>query len=328
MINMRNVVFIVFVMGFSCQRNPSYFMTQGEIFKTSAHIKYEYVRALDKEIFARLDSFDLSLNPFHPQSVISQVNRNDAVEVDDWFIAVFNKAQEIAAQTQGAYDITCAPFINFWGFGYDHHLSDQQQILDSLRAFVGYEKVALSDRKIIKTDERLQLNASSLAKGYAVDVIAELLESYGITNYMVEIGGEVRTAGNNPAGKAWGIEILKPIDDSTGVVREQQTVIHLHRAAIATSGNYRNFYIKDGKKYAHTIHPKTGYPADSNMLSASVICSDCMTADAWATAFMVVGVEQAVCLAEKIPNMEYLFIYTDDDGQWQEARSANFGKTL
>jgi thiamine biosynthesis lipoprotein len=309
-----------------CRQQENYYFTQGRIFKTSAHFKYKFHRDLGKEIFARLDSFDLSLNPFNPQSIIYKVNHNEEVEIDDWFITVFNKAQEISELTGGAYDITSAPLINLWGFGYEKIGQATPSIVDSLKQFVGYRKVRIEGRKVIKDDTRLQLNASSIAKGYACDIIAQLFDSYGITDYMIEIGGEIHVKGKNPSGKLWSIEILKPVEDSTGIKQECQQLVFLENKSLATSGNYRNFYIKDGKKYAHTINPLTGYPAEENILSSSVIYPDCMTADAFATAFMVLGLEKSCALADKIPEMDYLFIYANDEKGFSEKRSRNFDR--
>jgi thiamine biosynthesis lipoprotein len=305
----------------SCKKQSPYYLTQGEIFHTSFHFKYQYKRELGKEIQARLDSFDLSLNPFNKNSIIYKVNKGDEVEVDDWFIAVFNKACEISETTGGLYDITCAPFINLWGFGYEKINQVNQSVIDSIKQFVGYNKVRLEGRKIIKDDPRLQLNASSIAKGYACDVIAQLFDSYNIANYMIEIGGEIHAKGYNPNHEYWRIEIVKPVDDNSGYLTEMQEIVQLNNASLATSGNYRNFYIKDGKKYAHTINPLTGYPAEETILSATVIYPDCMTADAFATAFMVMGLEKACSVADRISGMDYLFVYADEKGNLQEKRS-------
>jgi thiamine biosynthesis lipoprotein len=322
------LAFSLFLLFFSCQQQGKYYLTQGDIFKTTAHIKYNYRRDLGKEIFARLDSFDLSLNPFNQNSIIYKVNHNEDVEVDDWFITVFNKAKEISEITGGAYDITCAPLVNIWGFGFEKKGEITPRAIDSIKQFVGYQKVWLEGRKVIKENPSVQINASSLAKGYACDVIAELLDSYGITDYMIEIGGEIHAKGKNPDGKSWNIEILKPIDDTTGTIKEHQESIHLDNYSLATSGNYRNFYVKDGKKYAHTINPLTGYPAGVvetdnylPLLSATVLYPDCMTADAFATAFMVLGLEKSCVIAEQFPEMSYLFIYTNEKGVFLEKKS-------
>jgi thiamine biosynthesis lipoprotein len=313
---------------FACGKQERYYLTQGEIFKTTAHIQYKYRRDVGKEIYARLDSFDLSLNPFNPQSILYKVNRNEAVEVDDWFITVFRKAQEIAAMSGGYYDVTAAPLINLWGFGFEKIDAVTPQAIDSLMQFVGYQNVRLDGRKVVKVDSRMQLNFSSIAKGYAVDVTAALLDSYGIQDYMVEIGGEVRTRGKNASGKIWKVEILKPVDDPTGQIRERQEIIALDHCALATSGNYRNFYVREGKKYAHTINPLTGYPSEEAILSASVLHPDCLTADAWATAFMVLGLDRAVALADSIPDLDYLFIYAGENGDLEEKCSRNFDRLL
>ncbi|MDR0833544.1 MAG: FAD:protein FMN transferase [Candidatus Symbiothrix sp.] len=290
----------------SCRPSEKYYLTEGEIFKTTAHIKYRYSKDLGNEIYARLDSFDLSLNPFNSQSIIYKVNHNEPVAVDDWFITVFNKAQEIAALTNGAYDITCAPLISLWGFGPDSLIAPTPHSIDSIRQFVGYQKIWLDGRQVIKADPRVQLNASSIAKGYAVDLVAELFENKGIKNYMVEIGGEIHAHGHNPAGNDWQIEVSKPVDDSTGVAQERMQVISLHNRSVATSGNYRNYHIRDGKKVVHTINPLTGYPVQTDLLSVSILYPDCMTADAVATACMVTGSENAKKLIAHFPGMESL----------------------
>jgi thiamine biosynthesis lipoprotein len=270
-----------------------------------------------------LEKFDLSLNPFNQESIIYKVNNNEPVEVDDWFITVFNKAREISEISGGTYDITCAPLINLWGFGFSKIENANQQTIDSLKQFVGYEKVHLEGRKVIKDDPRLQLNASSIAKGYACDVIAQLFDSLGITDYMVEIGGEINAKGKSPRGNCWRIEITKPLDDATGQQQERMERVELCNKSLATSGNYRNYYVKDEKKIAHTINPLTGYPAESNILSASVFYPDCMTADAFATAFMTMELEKAVSIGDRIPELAYLFIYADAFGNLQEKKSSN-----
>lgn len=305
----------------ACVNNGKYFIASGEIFHTSFHIKYKYNRDLSAEIAARLDSFDLSLNPFNKQSVIYKVNNNIPVEVDDWFITVFNKANEISEISGGMYDITCAPLINLWGFGPNRIDSVNQHTIDSLKEFVGFKKIHLEDKKVVKDDLRVQLNASSIAKGYSCDIIAELFDSYGITDYMIEIGGEVHTKGVNPFGDCWKIQIAKPVDDKSGQINEGQEVVALCNRSVATSGNYRNYYIKDGKKIAHTINPATGYPAESNLLGVSIFYSDCMTADAFATAFMTMDKDKAVALAKTIEGIDYLFIYSDDSGALKEEKS-------
>ena len=316
----------------ACKNETKYYKTSGEVFKTRFEIQYKHNRILEKEIQDCFDKFNLSLNPFNKESIIYKINNNEPVEVDNWFITVFNKAIEVSEISGGMYDITCAPFINLWGFGFQkiNEGTDKQHTIDSLMQFVGYKKVRLDGRKVIKDDPRLQLNASSIAKGYACDVIGKLLDSYGITNYIVNIGGEIHAKGRNPSGFCWRIEITKPIDDATGMIKERMEVIQLCNKSLATSGNYRNYYVKDGKKYAHTINPLTGYPAESNILSASVIHQNCMTADAFATVFMTLDVEKAVELGDslQIDGLDYLFIYEDENGKLKEKRSVNMDDYL
>jgi len=322
---------LAFFLSFStCKKENSYHHNTGEVFKTRFNIKYKYNRILDKEIQDCFRKFDLSLNPFNKESIIYKVNNNESVEVDDWFITVFNKAMEVSEISDGRYDITCAPFINLWGFGFQkmNDVADLQHAIDSLKQFVGYQKIRLESRKVIKEDPRLQLNASSIAKGYACDVIAKLLESYGITNYLVEIGGEVHAKGKNQSGVCWRIEIPKPLDDASGWVHERMEVVGLCDKSIATSGNYRNFHVKDGKKYGHTINALTGYPAESPILSASVLYPDCMTADAFATVFMTMDLDEAVSLGNEIYDLDYLFIYADEKGNLREKRSVNMDKYI
>ena len=273
---------------------------------------------MTEKIDAEFQKFNLSLNPFNPNSIISQVNRNEPIEADDWFIEVFNKAKEVSDHSEGVFDITCAPLVNLWGFGFSKMDSVTPQMIDSIKQFVGYQKVRLDGRKVIKDDPRTLLNCSAIAKGYASDVIARLLEREGVENYMVEIGGEVTMKGVNQNGKCWRIGINKPEDDSTGIKNDVGEVVELcKKGGVATSGNYRNYYIKDGKKYAHTIDPRTGYPSEQSILSATIVAGDCITADAYATAFMAMGLEKAREAAKNIPGIEYYVIYTDENGKHQ-----------
>ena len=302
------LLFLVLVFSSGCNNDKQYFLCQGNVFHTSYHIKYEYSGLLDDAIQEELRRFDLSLNPFNPQSIISKVNNNEPVEVDSFFITVFNKAQEVSRITDGAFDITVAPLVNLWGFGFSKIDSVSPAAIDSLKQYVGYEKVRLEGRRVVKAFPQVQLNASAIAKGYACDVVGRLLDSYGVRNYLVEIGGEVRAKGKNPKGVCWRIEITKPEFDPTGIIQERQTVIPLCDKGMASSGNYRNFYVKDGVIFGHTINPATGYPAEQSILSATVITSDCMTADAYATAFMVLGIDASVALAGKLPGLQYYLI--------------------
>jgi thiamine biosynthesis lipoprotein len=302
----------------SCQQRPSYYEESGTVFHTLYQIKYQSEELLTDKIDAELQAFNLSLNPFNPNSILAKVNRNEDVEVDAWFTTVFNKAMEVSERSGGMFDVTAAPLINLWGFGFERKDSVSPQVIDSLMAFVGYRKIHLENKRVVKDDPRMMLNFSAIAKGFACDVIAALLEREGVTNYMVDIGGEVAVKGVNPDGNCWRVGISKPEDDAYGTCSDINEITRLcNKCGLATSGNYRNFYMKDGKKYAHTIHPLTGYPSEQTILSASILASDCMTADAYATAFMAMGVDAACRMAEGIPEIEYYLIYSGSDDTFQ-----------
>ena len=234
-----------------------------------------------------------SLSPFNKESVISRINRNEEVTPDSMFVHVFQLAKTISEHTYGAFDITVAPLVNAWGFGFKNGQDLTPAQIDSILSFVGFEKVALENGKIVKQDPRVILDCSAIAKGYGSDAVARLFDRKGIRNYMIEIGGEIVVKGLSPKEQKWKVGINKPIDDSLNVNNEIQTILNVTDLGIATSGNYRNFYYKDGKKYAHTIDPHTGYPVQHSILSSTVLAKDCATADAYATAFMVLGLEQA-----------------------------------
>lgn len=308
----------------SKQEELTYQHDSGEIFHTYFHIKYEHTHSVKEEIMEALERFDQSLNPYRENSIIYNVNNNIPVELDTLFIEVFNKSMEVSRKTGGKFDITASPFINAWGFGFEEMDNVTPQKIDSMKAFVGYNKIRIEDGTIVKDDPRVQINTSAIAKGYSSDIVADVLESFGITNYMVEIGGEIIMSGVNEKGSCWRIGIDKPTDDSLAMQRELHLILSICDKAVATSGNYRNYYVKDGVKYAHTIDPETGYPAEQNILSATIIADDCMTADAYATAFMTMGVEKSVEVAKTIPGLHYYFIYTNPNGEMDTLFSDDF----
>jgi thiamine biosynthesis lipoprotein len=315
------VVGLWLIMGAGCTNKP-YFEESGSVFHTLYSIKYQAPQLLTEKIDAELQAFNFSLNPFNPNSIIAKVNRNEEVEVDEWFADVFNKAQEISEQSGGAFDATVAPLVNLWGFGFSKMDSVTPQMVDSIKTFVGYRKIRLEGKTVVKDDPRILLNFSAIAKGYACDVVARLLEREGVTNYMIDIGGEVAMRGVNQQGDCWRIGINKPTDDLSGTNTELEEIIRPCKpCGIATSGDYRNYYEKEGKRYAHTINPETGYPAGQNLLSSTVVADDCMTADGYATAFMVMGAEKAIETARNLPGIEYFFIYSDTAGNHRIAYS-------
>ena len=298
-------------------QQANYNSITGLVFGTVYNITYQYDGDLKSEIETELKRFDLSLSPFNDSSVISRVNRNEELVTDSFFQTCFNRSMEISRETEGAFDITVAPLANAWGFGFKKGTFPDSLMIDSLLQFTGYEKVKLENGKVIKQDPRTMLSCSAVAKGYSVDVVAHLLDRKGIKNYMVDIGGEVVVKGKNATGDLWRIGINKPYDDSLAVKQDIQTILNLTDVGMATSGNYRNYYYKDGKKYAHTIDPRTGYPVQHSILSSTVVAEDCMTADALATSFMVMGLEEAEKFCKANPMIDAYFIYSGENGEFK-----------
>lgn len=296
------------------QQNTPYQRDEGFIFGTIYHITYQSDVNYQKEIEAELQKVDNSLSPFNKTSIISHINRNEDVKVDNMFAEVFQLAEKISKETDGAFDITVAPMVNAWGFGFKTGNPPTKQTVDSLRAIVGFQKVALEKEHVKKQNPHIMLDCSAIAKGYGSDIVARFLKKKGIQNFMVEIGGEIVVNGNSDKQVPWRVGINKPTDDSLNTSQELQDVINVTDIAMATSGNYRNFYYKNGKKYAHTIDPKTGYPVQHNILSATVLAKNCATADAYATSFMVMGLDGAKKVLEKHPELDAYLIYSDEKG--------------
>ena len=310
-----SVIVIGLALYVSKQRNTPFQKNSGFVFGTVYNITYQCDNDLQKGIEAELQKVDNSLSPFNKTSVISRVNRNEKVTVNEMFSEVFQLAEKISAETDGAFDITVAPMVNAWGFGFKTGNMPDARQLDSLRAIVGFHKVKLEGGRVVKKDPNIMLDCSAIAKGYGCDAVARFLEKNGVKNYMVEIGGEIVTCGVNDQRMPWKIGVTKPTDDSLNVNSELQTVLNVTNKAMATSGNYRNFYYKNGRKYAHTIDPKTGMPVQHSILSATVLADNCATADAYATSFMVMGLDKARKVLEKHPELMAYFICSGKNGK-------------
>ena len=292
------------------------YLAQGQIFGTVYHIQYESDKNLDSLILIELNAVDASLSMFNKNSTVSLINRNASHNTDPQFREVFSLSKRISPQTQGAFDVTVAPLVNAWGFGFKHASSVAPNQIDSLLSFVGIEKVHLEGDKIVKDDPRVMLDFSSVAKGYGVDRVARMFRSHGVNNFLIEIGGEISLEGEHPEGRPWKVGVNTPVDDSNPHSGDVFQAFSITDAAMATSGNYRRFYYKGGKRYAHTIDPKTGMPVAHSILSATVVASDCATADAYATAFMVLGVEKAKNVLKKHPELMAYFIYDKGNGSF------------
>ncbi len=326
---MKQVLLIVisFLIISACEKSPSkYIYNKGFIYGTVYSIIYESPDGKDfeDEINKKLKEYTMIFSTYEKESTISKINNNEAVEIGEEFLSCFKRSMEISEITNGAFDITAGPMVNAWGFGPDKKLKMDQAKVDSLTAITGYQKIEMENGEIIKQNPDMKLDMSAIAKGFTSDLIASFLIEKACENYLVEIGGEVVAKGVNERGNTWTVGISKPDEDLMVSNSELQAKIKLPDNALATSGNYRNFYEEDGKKYAHTIDPKTGYPVQHSLLSATVLAKDCMTADAFATAFMVMGHETGIELARSIPEIEVLFIYSDERGNNQIYMSEGF----
>jgi thiamine biosynthesis lipoprotein len=308
----RYALWLLFAAG--CERPPIYYTIDGFTQGTTYHIIYHDMqqRHLQPGIDSLLRGFSKSLSVYDSTSVISRMNRNEAVDADDYFIRAFRRSKEVYDDSAGAFDISASPLFNAWGFGFKHRETITPHLLDSLKTFVGMDKVRLDGRRLVKDDARITLNMNAIAQGYAVDVVSEWLEAQGVADYLVEIGGEIRCRGKNRKGKQWAVGIDKPEDGNNLAGERLQAVVHFTNRAMVTSGNYRKFYVEDGKKYAHTINPATGYPVTHNLLSATVFADDAITADAYATVFMVVGLARAKEILSQRPQWGAYLIYMED----------------
>lgn len=311
---------------FVLSRNKFY-ICEGEIFGTTYHIKYSATQDLSHEITQELQAVDLALSMFKEESTLSKFNRNEAFSSDQRFDAVVRLALQISQETHGAFDITVAPLVNAWGFGFQNKTQITNTKIDSILQFVGYEKLELHKGSLQKKDQRCHIDAGAIAKGYAVDRVAQVLSQHAAHNYMVEIGGEVAVRGKNEKNENWTIGINKA-QDTQGASQALQAIITLTDKAVATSGNYRNFYYENGKKYAHTIHPKTGRPVTHSLLSATVVAPTCAQADAYATALMVMGPEAAKKFVQQHSAIDAFLIYNDTKGTYQTWTSLGMKKLI
>lgn len=294
------------------------FTLKGAVFGTTYKITYlnsnvNYQKSIDS-LFLKMNA---SLSTYIPNSDISRINKGDTtVIVDDFFVEVFQKSKRIFIETEGFFDPTVGNLVNAWGFGPKNeiiNLTDQQ--IKNQMQFVGLEKVNLNNNHIIKENSEIYLDFNSIAKGYGIDVVARFLESKNVKNYLVEIGGEIRTGGFKLNKKPWVIKLVDPINSSSGFKN-----INLSNKSMATSGNYRKFRVTDsGDKFVHTVNPKTGYAIESNLLSASVIANlDCADVDAYATAFMAMGLEKTKKYLKKNKNIEVILLYSNNNGKLEE----------
>ena len=327
---MKKILFLLFfIQLIACTNynNTQYSKLEGLALGTTFNIIYQDKSdfVFKKQIDSLIHLVNKSMSTYIPNSDISKINKGDTtIFVDNLFQEVFNKSNRIYKETNGFFDPTIGILVNAWGFGPDEQIKglDSLLIINMLK-YVGFDKVKIENKQVIKKYSQTYIDFNAIAKGFAVDVIGRFLEQKGINNYLIEIGGEIRVRGLNQSQKLWSIAIEKPNFDGS---RSFQTKIDLNNESLATSGNYRKFKIDSitGKKYAHTIDTKTGYPSKSNLLSASVIAKlDCADVDGYATALMAMGFKDSKQFLQKHPELKAFLIYSDEKGEIKTYKTEN-----
>ena len=277
---------------FGSHQRTRFYSHEGVVWTTDYHVTYEARQDLGDSIQLILSNIDMSVSPYNKASLITALNEGTLNRVDAYIGRLLDASRVVHSESGGAFDPTVMPLVNAWGFGYKNGTPPTRFQLDSILQFVGMDKIALHGDTLVKSDPHLMLDFSSIAKGMACDEIGRMLARNGAVNWLVEIGGEVMASGVNQRGTAWNVSVDMPSDEQETVSHESALVIALDSAAVATSGNYRKWRVENGNKLSHIIDPHTGDSRAGTLLSVTVIASDCMTADAWATACMVMGEKQ------------------------------------
>ncbi|MBQ9466053.1 MAG: FAD:protein FMN transferase [Muribaculaceae bacterium] len=308
------VAAIIAAVAMWCRRGaPRYLLDEGVVWTTSYHITYQAAHPLSDSIQAVLDAVDRSASMFNKNSLLTAINANATDSVDDIVARLMDCAARVNSKSGGAYDPTVKPLVALWGFGRDSvNAVPSRDAIDSVLAFVGMDKIELKNGHIVKSDPRGQLDFSSIAKGLACDMVADMLRRNGVENYVVEIGGEVVSRGVNPNGKPWTVSIDDPVTST--VSQSDHTpllVVEAAGLAVATSGNYRRWRQDGSRRVSHIIDPATGNAAVSDLVSVTIIARDCMTADAWATACMAMGAERTQTLLKDVPNPAVMTVTLD-----------------
>ena len=330
--NILLVVLFVFIGLTSCEKETKSkdpIRLQGSVFGTTYSIIYYDINTdFDSEIQELFSEFNQSLSTYIPTSDISRINNGEkGIKIDKYFKEVFSKSLRIFKETDGYFDPTVGDLVNAWGFGPEKPLNNLDSTkVKELMTFVGFDKVKIENDEIIKQYSETYFDFNSVAKGFGIDIVGRFLESKGVQNYLIEIGGEIRALGTKPNGKEWKVQLDSPNTDGT---RTAYDVLTLSNKSMASSGNYRKFRIADnGEKYVHTINPKTGYAKESNLLAATVYAdSDCADVDAYATAFMAMGLREAKSFltARKLygskPELKVVLIFVNEKGELEEFRN-------
>lgn len=305
----------------SCSTPRTYKTIDGIMLGTTVHVVADVESTSSPELYSAVMKIDKqsqeSMSIFNKKSLISRLNSNQTDSVDSHIKYNLELAHTISELSDGIYDVTVKPLVEAWGFAGSEPL--QNPNIDSILDFVGYKKVKIEGGILIKEDPRIELDFNSIAKGYIVDLVANLVDSLGAENYIVEIGGEVRCKGVNESGNSWRIGIETPYDGNNDIGKTISKKIKMSEGGLATSGNYRRFYLNDkGEKIAHTIDPRTGRSAISSLLSVTVIAENCATADVLGTMFLAMGTEKALELAKNIEDIKVYFIIAAADGKYEE----------
>ncbi len=312
------LVSLTFLVLISCEKSKP-FKLGGNVFGTTYNIIYYGHANYEVEIDQLFANVNKSLSTYIPNSDISKINRGEKnVKVDALFEEVFQKSERIFKETDGFFDPTVGDLVNAWGFGPKKPLNDLDSTkVAKLMTYVGFNKVNIENGEVVKQHPETYFDFNSIAKGYGIDIVGRFLESKGVQNYLVEIGGEIRARGEKPEGKIWTVQLDNPNTDGS---RSAYTVLQITDKSMASSGNYRKFRIaEDGQKYVHTINPKTGYATESNLLAATVIANlDCADVDAYATAFMAMGLERTKKFLASKPDLEVILIFANENGQLEE----------
>lgn len=311
----------------SAESENSYITTQGRAQGTTWHITYKSLKGEDRtrEFDSLLNIIDNSLSVYNKNSLITKINNNEDVAPDSLFVDVFNASVYLNEISKGMFDPTVFPLVSAWGFDrqHDYKVLTQTQV-DSLLTYVGISKCKIVNNRLVKQNPKITLIFNAIAQGYSSDIIARYLDNIGIHDYLVEVGGEVYAKGLNSKGTLWNVGIDLPVDGSTEEDRVIQTVAPLSDAALCTSGNYRNFFIENGKKYSHELNAVTGFPTRDSILSVSVLAKNACLADGLATAVMSLGLKDGYHLIDSLPDIEGFFVYTDKNGDYKTVSTSGF----
>ena len=308
-----------------CDRPPQKIVLQGLAQGSYYAVTYfdEQGRNFQREVDSIFHAVDVSVNLWVDSSIISKVNRNEAVTLDSIFIDNFNIAQQAAQLSNGYFDPTISPIVAAWGFSYKNGDSITPQLIDSLKGLVDYRKIRIENGKVVKDNPAIQLDFNAIAQGYTSDLIARFLESRGITNFIVDTGGEIMARGSKPNGSLWIVGIEKPAENMDAE-RIVQTRITLRDKGLVTSGSTRKYVERNGRRYSHCIDPTTGYPVEHQVLSVTVLAESSVWADALASICMVMGMETSLPLIESMDGVEAYYIFVNEQNTLETFATEGF----